>query len=96
LPNRLWRGPLALKGQRESTPSLPSLSLTAQWSGWSPAAAFSQAQQKALDYPALPFVMLEHPVAIATDAEVEHKVELIYAELVEKLTGSVPTVSGKG
>jgi hypothetical protein len=53
------------------------------------------AQQKALDYPALPFVMLEHPVAIATEAEVEHKVELIYAELVEKLTGSVPTVSGK-
>jgi len=30
--------------------------------------------------------MLEHPVAVATDAEVEHKVELIYAELVEKLT----------
>ena len=56
----------------------------------------AQAQQKALDYPALPFVMLEHLVAIATDAEVEHKVELIYAELVEKLTGSVATVSGKG
>ncbi len=56
----------------------------------------AQAQQQALDYPALPFVMLEHPVAIATDAEVEHKVELIYAELVAKLTGSVPTVSGNG
>ena len=56
----------------------------------------AQAQQKALDYPALPFVMLEHPVAVATDAEVEHKVELIYAALVEKLTGSVPTVSGNG
>ena len=56
----------------------------------------AQAQQKALDYPALPFVMLEHPVAIATDAEVAHKVELIYAELVEKLTGSAPTVSGQG
>jgi hypothetical protein len=36
----------------------------------------------------LPFVMLEHPIAVATDAEVEHKVELIYAELVEKLTRS--------
>jgi len=33
----------------------------------------AQAQQQALDYPALPFVMLEHPVAVATDAEVEHK-----------------------
>ena len=54
------------------------------------------AQQKALDYPALPFVMLEHPVAIATDTEVEHKVELIYAELVEKLTGSVSTINGNG
>ena len=50
----------------------------------------AKAQQKALDYPELPFVMLEHPVAVATDAEVEHKVELIYAELVDKLTGSVP------
>jgi hypothetical protein len=50
----------------------------------------AKAQQKALDYPELPFVMLEHPVAVATDAEVEHKVELIYTELVEKLTGSVP------
>ena len=49
----------------------------------------AKAQQKALDYPELPFVMLEHPVAIATDTEVEHKVELIYGELVEKLTGSV-------
>jgi len=46
--------------------------------------------QQALDYPELPFVMLEHPVAVATDAEVEHKVELIYAELMEKLTGSAP------
>ena len=49
----------------------------------------ARAQQKALDYPDLPFVMLEHPVAVATDAEVEHKVELIYAEVVEKLTRSV-------
>ena len=48
----------------------------------------AKAQQKALDYPELPFVMLEHPVAVATDAEVEHKVELIYAEVVEKLTRS--------
>jgi hypothetical protein len=56
----------------------------------------AQAQQKALDYPALPFVMLEHPVAVATEAEVEHKVELIYVELVEKLTGGIPTVSGNG
>ena len=48
----------------------------------------AKAQQKALDYPELPFVMLEHPVAVATDAEVTHKVELIYAEVVEKLTGS--------
>ena len=50
----------------------------------------AKAQQKALDYPELPFVMLEHPVAVATDAEVAHKVALIYAELVDKLTGSVP------
>ena len=48
----------------------------------------AKAQQKALDYSELPFVMLEHPVAVATDAEVMHKVELIYAEVVEKLTGS--------
>jgi hypothetical protein len=53
----------------------------------------ARAQQKALDYPDLPFVMLEHPVAVATDDEVEHKVELIYAELVEKLTRSVPAGS---
>ena len=50
----------------------------------------AKAQQKALDYPELPFVMLEHPVAVATDAEVEHKVELIYAEVVEKLTRGIP------
>ena len=49
----------------------------------------AKAQQKALDYPELPFVMLEHPVAVATDAEVAHKVELIYAELVGKLTARV-------
>ncbi len=46
----------------------------------------AKAQQKALDYPTLPFVMLEHPVAVATDDEVRLKVELIYDELVEKLT----------
>lgn len=56
----------------------------------------AQAQQKALDYPELPFVMLEHPVAVATDAEVEHKVALMYAEFVEKLTGSLPAASGHG
>lgn len=56
----------------------------------------ARAQQKALDYPELPFIMLEHPVAVATDAEVEHKVALIYAELVEKLTGSFPAASGYG
>lgn len=44
------------------------------------------AQQQALDYPTLPFVMLEHPVAVATDAEVQSKVEQVYAELVDKLT----------
>lgn len=49
----------------------------------------AKAHQKALDYPDLPFVMLEHPVAVATDAEVAHKVELIYAELVAKLTEKV-------
>jgi hypothetical protein len=48
----------------------------------------AKAQQQALDYPELPFIMLEHPVAVATDAEVRHKVELIYAAFVEKLTGS--------
>jgi len=48
----------------------------------------ASAQQQALDYPELPFIMLEHPVAVATDAEVQHKVALIYAEFVEKLTGS--------
>ena len=47
----------------------------------------AKAQQQALDYPELPFVMLEHPVAVATDAEVQHKVALIYTEFVEKLTG---------
>jgi hypothetical protein len=49
--------------------------------------AVAKAQQKALDYPDLPFVMFEHPVAVATDDEVRHKVELVYAELIEKLTG---------
>jgi hypothetical protein len=48
----------------------------------------ARAQQKALDYPELPFVMLEHPVAVATDTEVAHKVALVYAEVVEKLTRS--------
>ena len=46
----------------------------------------AKAQQTALDYPELPFVMFEHPVAVATDDEVRHKVELIYAEFIEKLT----------
>ena len=48
----------------------------------------AKAQQQALDYPELPFIMLEHPVAVATDAEVQHKVALIYTALVEKLTGN--------
>jgi len=56
----------------------------------------AKAQQTALDYPELPFVMLEHPVAVATDAEVTHKVELIYAEVVEKLTRSVSVAGGDG
>jgi len=47
----------------------------------------AKAQQQALDYPELPFIMLEHPVAVATDAEVQHKVDLIYTEFVETLTG---------
>jgi len=55
----------------------------------------AKAQQQALDYPELPFVMLEHPVAVATDAEVEHKVELIYTEVVEKLTKSF-SADGQG
>ena len=45
----------------------------------------AKAQQQALDYPDLPFVMLEHPVAVATDAEVQHKVDLIYAAFIEQL-----------
>ena len=48
----------------------------------------AKAQQQALDYPELPFIMLEHPVAVATDAEVQYKVDLIYTEFIEKLTGS--------
>ncbi len=56
----------------------------------------ARAQQKALDYPELPFVMLEHPVAVATDDEVEHKVELIYTELVETLTKSFSAAGGDG
>jgi hypothetical protein len=48
----------------------------------------ARAQQQALDYPELPFIRLHHPVAVATDAEVQYKVALIYAEFVEKLTGS--------
>jgi hypothetical protein len=47
----------------------------------------AEAQQKALGYPGLPFVMLEHPVAVATGGEIEAKVEAVYAELVRKLTG---------
>jgi hypothetical protein len=45
----------------------------------------AKAQQQALDYPDLPFVMLEHPVAVATDTEVQHKVDLIYAAFIEQL-----------
>ena len=56
----------------------------------------AKAQQQALDYPELPFVMLEHTVAVATDAEVEHKVELIYTEVVEKLTGSFSVAGDHG
>jgi hypothetical protein len=55
----------------------------------------ARTQQKALDYPELPFVMLEHPVAVATDAEVEHKVELVYTEVVGKLTRGI-SASGDG
>ncbi len=33
--------------------------------------------------------MLEHPVAVATDDEIEQKVEAVYPELVGKLTGGV-------
>jgi hypothetical protein len=36
-------------------------------------------------------VMLEHPVAVASDEEVEHKVAMVYAELLEKLTGYTAT-----
>jgi hypothetical protein len=50
----------------------------------------AKAQQKALNYPHLPFVMLEHPVAVATDEEVQRKVAWIYADVVEKLIGGVP------
>lgn len=46
----------------------------------------AQAQQKALDYEELPFVMLEHPVAVATDDEVQAKVERVYLEVVAKLS----------
>ncbi len=49
----------------------------------------AKAQQQALDYQELPFVMLEHPVAVATDAEVHEKVERVYLEVVSKLTGQV-------
>ncbi len=49
----------------------------------------AEGQQKALGYPELPFVMLEHPVAVATDDEIEAKVEAVYPELVRKLTGGV-------
>ena len=45
----------------------------------------ARAQQQALDYPGLPFVMLEHPVAVATDTEVQHKVDLIYPAFIEQL-----------
>ena len=50
----------------------------------------AKAQQKALDYPHLPFVMLEHPVAVATNEEVQRKVAWIYTEVVEKLLGGMP------
>ncbi len=56
--------------------------------------AIAEAQQKALGYPELPFVMLEHPVAVATGDEIEAKVEAVYAELVRKLTGG-PALPGE-
>ena len=40
-----------------------------------------------MGYPDLPFVMLAHPVAVATDDEIDEKVEAIYPDLVSKLTG---------
>jgi len=49
----------------------------------------AEAQQKALGYPDLPFVMLEHPVAVATDDEIGKKVEAIYANLVLSLSSSI-------
>lgn len=53
----------------------------------------AQAQQKALDYPTLPFVMLAHPVAVATETERQEKVERIYQALVAALTQNSPAVS---
>ena len=55
--------------------------------------AIAEAQQKALGYPELPFVMLEHPVAVATEDEIEEKVEAIYSDLVRHLADTLS--SGK-
>lgn len=57
--------------------------------------AIATAQQQALGYPELPFVMLEHPVAVATEAEVEHKVALVYTELLAKLTSQMTPGNGE-
>jgi len=48
--------------------------------------SIAEGQQRALGYPELPFVMLEHPVAVATEDEIEEKVEAIYSDLVRHLT----------
>ena len=52
----------------------------------------AEAQQQALGYPDLTFVMLAHPVAVATDDEIDEKVEAIYPDLVRKLTGGIAPI----
>ncbi len=58
--------------------------------------SIAEAQQRALGYPELPFVMLEHPVAVATEDEIEEKVEAIYSDLVRHLTGTQSSGTEKG
>ncbi|MFQ5895140.1 MAG: hypothetical protein ACE5JJ_04890 [Nitrospinota bacterium] len=47
----------------------------------------AQSQRRALGYEELPYVMLEHPVAVATDEEVERKVGAAFSQVVRALAG---------
>lgn len=45
--------------------------------------AIAKAQQKAMGYLELPFVAIQHPVAVSEEAEIREKVKAVYSDFVE-------------